>query len=66
MSNGESSNEDNPRFENLKVENEDSLRFNNQDNNLRREFGSHKDKSKGLRFSNLDALSLKENLKEGR
>jgi len=41
MNNGEGNNKDNPRF-------------NNQDNNLRREFG------------NRNPLSLGENLKEGR
>jgi hypothetical protein len=53
MSNGERNNKDNPRF-------------NNQDDNLRREFSNRKDKSKDLRFSNHNTLSLKENLKEGR
>jgi hypothetical protein len=49
------------------------LRFSNISNgdnsnrdNLRREFSNRKDKSKGLRFSNHNPLSLKENLKEGR
>ena len=46
--------------------NKDNLRFSSQDNNLRREFSSRKDKSKDLRFSNHNTLSLKENLKEGR
>jgi hypothetical protein len=46
-------------------DNRDNLRFNNQNNNLRRKFSSRKDKSKDLRFSNHNTLSLKENLKEG-
>ena len=41
-------------------------KFSGQDNNLRRKFSSRKDKSKDLRFSNHNTLSLKENLKEGR
>jgi hypothetical protein len=64
-SNRDNSNKDNPRFRNLKVNNKDNLRFNNQNNNLRRKFSSRKDKSKDLRFSNHNTLSLKENLKEG-
>jgi hypothetical protein len=43
-----------------------SLRFSSQNNNLRRRFSSPKDKSKDLRLSNRNTLSLKENLKEGR
>jgi hypothetical protein len=53
MNNGEGSNKDN-------------LRFNNQDDNLRRNFSNRKDENKDLRFSNHDTPSLKENLKEGR
>ena len=45
--------------------NKNNTRFNNQDNNLMREFSNRKDKSKDLRFSNHDTLNLKGNLKEG-
>ena len=55
INNRDSSNKDNPRFRNLKVNNKDNLRF-----------SSRKDNSKSLRFSNHNTLSLKENLKEGR
>jgi len=54
MNNGDNSNRDNPRFRNLRGKSKDNLRFSNQDNNLRRESGSRKDKSKNLRFSNRD------------
>jgi hypothetical protein len=57
MSSGDNSSQDNPRFRNPEV--------NNQDDNLRREFSNRKDKSKDLRSSNHNTLSLKENLKEG-
>jgi hypothetical protein len=67
MNNGEGSNKDNPRFRNLKVNHKGNPRFSNQDNNLRREFSSRKDKSKDLRFNNhRENLNLKENPKEGR
>jgi len=65
MNNGDNSNRDNPRFGNLKGKSKDNLRFSNQDNNLRRESGSRKDKSKNLRFSNRNALTLKESLEVG-
>jgi hypothetical protein len=55
ISNRDNSNQDNPRFRNLKV--------NNRNNNLRREFSSRKDGSKDLRISNHNNLSLKKNLR---
>ena len=75
--NKDNTNKDNPGFGNLKVNSKDNLRFNSQNNNLRRKFSgrrddlrrkfiSRKDKSKDLRLSNHNTLSLKENLKEGR
>jgi len=69
MNNGDNSNRDNPRFGNLKGKSKDNLRFSNlkigNKDNLRREFGNRKDKSKDLRVSNHNTLSLKENLEVG-
>jgi hypothetical protein len=59
-------NNGNAKFINLKVNSKDNPRFNNRGDNLRREFSNRKDKSKDLRVSNHNTLSLKENLKEGR
>jgi hypothetical protein len=65
MNNGKGSKKGDLRFSNLRVSNKDDLRSNNQGNNLRRGFGNRKDKSKDLRFSNHDPLSLKENQEVG-
>src|SRR4030066_557870 len=68
--NKDNTNKDNPGFGNLKVNSKDNLRFSNLNSgsrdDLRRKFISRKDKSKDLRLSNHNTLSLKENLKEGR
>jgi hypothetical protein len=63
MNNGKRSNKDNLRSRHKNNSSRDNPRFNNQDNNLRREVSSRKDKSKGLRLSNHNTLSLKKNLK---
>ena len=69
MSNRDNSNKDNPRFRNLKFNSQDNnlrRKFSGNRDNLRRKFNNHRDKSKDLRLSNHNTLSLKENLREGR